>query len=240
MQLKTQGIVLHALKYNDTSTIVTIYTRQFGRVSYRIYGASKKSSVFRTAFHQPLTLLELDVFHSVGKELQRIKDARLTYQFSEIPYSPIKNPLALFISELLFRTLRQTEPDEYLYDFLENSILQLDCCKSGIANFHLVFLTKLTRFMGFEPNQEQDNGRYFDLMNGIFLVEKPLHIHFLLPELTMDFVALLNSDYAGMDKLILSRQKRTDLLKALIEYYRMHIPEFHGLHSLAVLQSLFD
>jgi DNA repair protein RecO (recombination protein O) len=240
MQVKTSGIVLHSVKYNDSSTIVTIYTQHFGRASYRIYGVNKKTSVFRAAFQQPLSMLEMDVFHSPGKEIQRIKDARMEYQFAELPFDPVKNSLALFISELLFRSLRQTEPDENLFLFLENSIQQLDCCKTGIGNFHLVFLIKLTRYLGFEPYSEEINEKYFDLMNGVFQAEKTLHPHFLLPEVTSDFVVLLNVDYSNMDKLILTREKRTNLLKGLVEYYRLHIPEFHGLQSLAVLQSLFD
>jgi DNA repair protein RecO (recombination protein O) len=240
MQIKTTGIVLHSIKHTDSSTIITVYTRQFGRVSYMVYGVNKKKSVCRAAFLQPLSIVEMDVFHIPGKDIQRIKDMKMECQFTSIPFNPIKNSVALFLSEILFRTLRQTEPDENLFLFLENSIQQLDCCEEGIANFHLVFLIKLSRYLGFEPNMEDNNGKYFDLMNGVFLKNKPLHAHFLLPEAATDFVFLLQTDYSNMHKLILTREKRTNLLKSLVEYYRLHIPEFHGLHSLAVLQSLFD
>jgi len=240
MQIKTTGIVLHSIKHTDSSTIITVYTRQFGRVSYMVYGVNKKKSVCRAAFLQPLSIVEMDVFHIPGKDIQRIKDMKMECQFTSIPFNPIKNSVALFLSEILFRTLRQTEPDENLFLFLENSIQQLDCCEEGIANFHLVFLIKLSRYLGFEPNMEDNNGKYFDLMNGVFLKDKPLHAHFLLPETATDFISLLQTDYSNMHKLILTREKRTNLLKSLVEYYRLHIPEFHGLHSLAVLQSLFD
>lgn len=240
MQIKTTGIVLHSIKHTDSSTIITIYTRQFGRVSYMAYGVNKKKSICRAALLQPLSILEMDVFHVPGKDIQRIKDLKMECLFTGIPFNPIKNSVALFLSEILFRTLRQSEPDENLFLFLENSIQQLDCCEEGIANFHLVFLIKLSRYLGFEPSLEDNNGKYFDLMNGVFLKDKPLHVHFLLPETTTDFVNLLQTDYTNMHKLILTREKRTNLLKSLVEYYRLHIPEFHSLHSLTVLQSLFD
>ena len=240
MQVKTLGIVLHAVKYSDSASIVTVYTRQFGRVSYMVHGVNKKKSVFRAAFMQPLTLVDMDVYHVPGKEIQRIKDLRLAYPFVSIPFHPVKNSMALFLSELLFRTLRRAEPDEGLYLFLENSIQILDCCEEGISNFHLVFLLKFSRYLGFEPNQDDMQAAYFDLMNGVFLRNKPSHIHFLSPEVSVDFAALLHSDYADMHQLVLTRQKRVNLLVSTIEYYRLHIPDFHGLHSLAVLQSLFD
>lgn len=240
MQVKTTGIVLHSIKYSDSANIVTVYTRHFGRVSYMVHGVNKKKSVCRPAYLQALSMLEMDVYHVPGKSIQRIKDMRTMYQFTGIPIDPVKNAVALFIAEILFRTLWQTEPDENVFLFLENSIQQLDCCETGISNFHLIFLLKLTRYLGFEPNHDEESFRYFDLMNGVFLKEKPLHSHFLMPEDATDFEVLLHSDYTNMYQLNFSRMKRQKLLESLVEYYRLHIPDFHGLNSLAVLQSLFD
>ncbi|MDD5184920.1 MAG: DNA repair protein RecO [Paludibacter sp.] len=240
MQVKTTGIVLHSIKYSDSANIVTVYTRHFGRVSYMVHGVNKKKSICRPAYLQALSILDLDVYHVPGKSIQRIKDIRTMYQFTGIPVDPVKNAVALFIAEILFRTLWQTEPDENVFLFLENSVQQLDCCETGISNFHLVFLLKLTRYLGFEPNHDEESFMYFDLMNGVFLKEKPLHSHFLMPEDAIDFEASLHSDYSNMSQLNLSRVKRQKLLESMVEYYRLHIPDFHGLNSLAVLQSLFD
>ena len=239
MQHKTSGIVLHTTKYNDTASIVCIYTKDFGRVSYIVYGVGKKKSVVRSSFLHPLTLTELEVNHIAGRDIQQIKEIRILHPFNTIPMNPTKNALTMFLSEVLFKSLRQTEPDETLFLFLENSIQQLDYCYEGVQNFHLVFLQKLTRYLGFEANREV-NGKYFDLMNGIFQVEKPTHTHFLMPESSGLFLNLLETEYNTMDKLVLSRDNRTELLKSLLEYYRLHIPEFHNLYSLAILQSLFD
>ena len=240
MQIKTAGIVLHSLKYSDSATIVTIYTQQFGRVSYMVYGVNKKKAVCRPALLQPLSIVELDVTHTPTKEIQRIKEIRTAIPFIEIPFEPVKNSIALFLSEVLFRTLRQSEPDEELFDFLEKSIQLLDCCERGIANFHLIFLLKLSRYLGCAPNSEKETNGYFDLINGVFLQQKPLHSHYLLPELSKDFLKLLNLDYQNMENSVFSRKRRMELLESIVEYYRLHIPDFNGLHSLEVLQSLFD
>lgn len=240
MQVKTSGIVLHSIKYSDSTTIITVYTQQFGRVSYMVHGVNKKNSVNPAAFLQPLSIVEMDVYHNPGKNIQRLKEMRMAHPFTGIPFDPVKNSLALFISEVLFRTLRQTEPDENLYLFLENSILQLDYSETGVSNYHLVFLLKLTRYLGFEPNQDNDQVNYFDLMNGVFMEEKPLHSHFVLQDVTADFKRVLNADYSSMQYLAFTRARRANLLQSIVEYYQLHIPDFHGLHSLPVLQSLFD
>jgi len=205
-----------------------------------VHAVNRKKSVCRPAYLQPLSILEMDVFHTPGKDVQRIKDIQTGYPFTGIPFDPVKNAVALFISEMLYRCLRQTEPDENVFLFIENSIQQLDCCEEGIANFHLVFLIKLTRYLGFEPNRDDEKINYFDLMNGVFKNEKPMHAHFLMPEDAADFEALLHADYSNMQLPGFSRLKRLKLLESLVEYYRLHIPDFHGLHSLEVLKSLFD
>jgi len=240
MLIKTNGIVLHSLKYNDNSTIVSIYTCQFGRISYIVHGVNKKRAKFRASFLQPLSIVEIDVYHVPGKNLQSIKDIRSVYPFVGIPFHPIKNSLALFISEILFRALKQTDPDESLYHFLENSVQALDCCDDGLANFHLVFMIKLCRFLGFAPNSDGEEEKYFDLLNGVFTHEKPLHTHFIASELNSNFIKIMQSDYVDMSAVRISRDDRFKLLEALVEYYKLHVPDFYGLNSLPVLHSLFD
>ncbi len=240
MQHKTTGIVLHTLKYSDSATIAAIYTHQFGRVSYMIYGVNKKRTVCPSALLQPFSILDLDVVHTPGKEIQRIKEVRTAFPFKQIPFHPVKNSIALFLSEVLYRALRQSEPDEELFTFLQQSIEILDNCEEGTENFHLVFLLKLSHYLGCAPNIEKEINGYFDLINGVFLYQRPLHTHYLIPEISKDMLALINSDYQQMTSLSFSRNRKAELLESIIEYYRLHIPDFNGIHSMEVLQSLFD
>ncbi len=240
MYINTSGIILHNLKYGDSSTIITVYTLGFGRVSYLVHGVNKKKSTTRLAFFQPLSVVEMEVTHQPAKELQYIKEIRLNYVFTSIPYNPIKNSIALFLSEVLYRILRQVEVDERLYYFLKNSIETLDSSTGSVSNFHLIFLIQLSRYLGFEPNREENNHLYFDLLNGVFQKEKPHHLHYLLPEDAALFEQCLQTDFDTMQHLKLTRQQRVQLLENLVDYYKLHVPNFHGLKSLEVLQNLFD
>lgn len=240
MLIKTSGIVIHSLKYSDNSNIVTIYTTQFGRTTYMVHAVNKKKSKFRAAFLQPLSIVEMNVYHQPNKNIQTIKDVNIVYPFTGIPYNPVKNLLALFIAEVLYRALKTSEPDDELFNFIQNSIQALDCCEDGLANFHLVFMMKLCLYLGFSPNREGNNLKYFDLENGVFVAEKPLHKHYLDEELTFYFLKILHTDYIEMKNIILNRNIRLKLIESLIDYYKLHIPDFKGLKSLAVLHELFD
>lgn len=240
MLSKTKAIVIHSTKYNDTSSIVTMYTEQFGRTSFLVRGLNNKRSVAKAAFFQPLTLVEVDMLHHPAKDIHTIKDIRITTPLTSINFNPVKNAIALFMSELLFRTIKHSTHDEQLFIFLSQSIEVLDCTDEIPANFHLVFMLKLTRFYGFEPNMTDSNDTFFDLINGEFLNSRPLHAHYLTRELAIDFKKLAKIDYFNMSDLVLSRNQRAQLLKSLTEYFRLHVTGFHGLNSLDVLHRIFD
>lgn len=240
MLTKTPGLVLRTLKYSDKSTIVTVFTRDYGRVSYIVYGLNGKKSGIRAACFLPLSLIEVTAFYQPGKEFQQLREVRILNSLTNIYTHPLKNALTHFTAELLYKTLKQPEPEVHIFDFLEQSILSLERNDAEIANFHLIFMMKLSGYLGFEPNPEEKDARYFDLLNGIFLTNKPLHSHFLSTEMSTLFSSLLHLSFDSGNALVLSRENRSELLNVLIEYYKLHVPEFHGLNSVSVLHEVFN
>lgn len=239
MITQTQGIVLRTVKYSDKSSIATIYTREFGRVSYMIYGISGKRSALKSALFLPLSILDISTIHQPGREIQQMKDVRIEYTINTLSGNPVKNAIALFLTELLHKTLKRQEADEIIFDFIKKAVEMMDELEEGIANFHLIFMMRLTRYLGFEPNAEEATANYFDLLNGVFQHNKPSHNHYLNKEITRDFATLLHCDFINMGTIHLSRTRRNELLDGLIEYYRLHMPDFHGLNSIAILHELF-
>lgn len=239
MTTQTQGIVLRTIKYSDKSSIATVYTREYGRVSYMIYGISGKKSTLKSALFLPLSIIEINSIYQPGKEIQQMKDVRIEHSLNTLSGDPVKNAIALFLTELLHKTLKRQEADEIIFDFIRKAIEMMDELDEGIANFHLIFMMRLTRYLGFEPNTEEVTANYFDLLNGVFQHNKPIHNHYLNKEITHDFAALVQCDFINMGTLDLSRTRRNELLEGLIEYYRLHMPDFHGLNSIAILHELF-
>lgn len=240
MLAKTRAVVLHKTRYSDSASIVTLYTEQFGRVSCMVRGIHSKRSAVKSAFFQPLSVLELDMSFQPGKELHTIKDIRISFPVYELSSDPLKNAIALFLSEVLYRSLKISITDERLFLFLVQSVEVLDCTHDVTANFHLVFLYKLTRYLGFEPDLSGESRACFDLQNGVFSAMRPLHMHYITGEVADKFFDLSQTDYFAMSSLLLSRHQRAELLKILVEYYRLHVPGFHAVNSLTVLQALFD
>lgn len=240
MITKTPGIVLRTVKYSDKSSIATVYTREFGRVSFIIHGISRRKSGVKSAFFLPLSIVEINTTYHPGKEVQQLQDIRIEQSLTGLYHNPVKNAITLFLAELLYKTLRQPEADESTFDFLQQAIQLLDLSEDGIANFHLVFMIKLSKYLGFEPNGDEAKASYFDLLNGVFLSSRPIHNHFVNPEMTHIFASILHVNFDNMHTIDLSRTKRNELLNYLIDYYKLHMPDFHGLNATAVLHEIFN
>ncbi len=238
---KTSGIVLHTTKFSDKMLLVHIFTEEFGRVTYGIAPGSSKKAGRKSAFFQPFSLLELEVEHRNNRDIHRIKESKISFPLTTIQVDPVKIPITLFLSEFIYRTLKDTTQNRSLFEFIQQSIQILDLSTKGIANFHLVFLFKLTRFLGFYPNVEDASANsYFDMLNGIFVTQRPLHNYYLQPADAHVFYLLTRMTYENMHTFSFFRKERILIIEKVIEYYRLHVTDFSTTKSLDVLQVLFD
>jgi DNA repair protein RecO (recombination protein O) len=241
MLQKTHGIVLHSLKYNDTSNIVDIYTELYGRVSFLVPVSRSRKAAVKAVLFQPLSVMELEADFRASSNLYRIKEAK-AYPFKSIPYHPYKSAIALFLAEYLYRAVKEDGENRPLFAYLKHSIEWLDECEADFANYHLVFLMHLTRFLGLYPNlDDYHQGDYFDLLNAGFTSLRPYkHAFYVNPEESSRLTRLMRMNYDTMHLFAMNRADRARCLTIIGDYYRLHIPGFHDLKSLAVLQELFD
>ena len=250
MLVKTEAIVLHSLKYGETRLIVDLFTREVGRLSCIVPLPKTPKSRLKKQYFQPMTLLEVEVDLRQRLQLQKLKDARLLSPYASIPFSPEKLALSLFIAEFLYHALRSEQRDEPLFAYVSGAMQWLDMAEDGYANFHLTFLMRMSRFLGFYPNLEERESRgderestmpdiLFDLREGRFCTTAPLHRDFLQPEEAGMIQLLMRMDFPTMHLFRLSHQERNRIVDVLVQYYRLHIPQFPELRSLSVLQELW-
>ena len=238
MLVKTEGIVLHSLKYGEHRVIVDIFTREQGRLSFIVPVPRSERSKIKKQYLQPLTLLLLECDVRPQQQLQKLRDASLLQPLPSLLSDPKKLTICLFVSEFLYHALKGEQQNTPLFDYVRSSIEWLDGCQDNFANFHLVFLMRTARFLGFFPNLEEE-GDYFDLRGATFCSAPPLHRDFLLPQEAGRIRLLMRMDYPTMHLFRLSRLERGRILEILLLYYRLHLPAFPELRSVAVLQELY-
>jgi DNA repair protein RecO (recombination protein O) len=238
---KTKGIVLNYIKHGETSIITHVYTEVFGRQSCIINGVRSSHSKIKLTLFQPLTILDLELYFNPKKDLQRIKEVRNHTPLFNIPNDIYKTSIAIFISEILCKTLYEAESNPSLFSFLYNSVQFLDLLEKNVSNFHLVFLLQLTKHLGIFPqidlNQfhdvEQVEKKNDDLIDYRFFKNLPVNIK-------NDFLLIYEKSFQNLDDIKLEKTSRDILMGKLLDFYNIHFENISSIKSLAVLKEVFN
>jgi DNA repair protein RecO (recombination protein O) len=220
MLQKSRAITLHTVKYAESGTIAHIYTEKFGRQSFLLHGVRKKSSVINPYLLQPLALLDLDVYFKKGRDLQRIKEVKPYIYLKNIRFDIRKSTISMFLCEILYKTLREAESNEEMFNFLINAIQLLEATDKGIENFHLIFLLQYSKFLGIYPI---DNEEF------IYTSTKS----------KINLQNLLHHSLSDTSLLILDHDERQELLDIIILYYQSHLYGFGQIQSVRILREVF-
>src|ERR1700761_8462322 len=233
---KTRAIVFKTTDYGESSVIVQLFTEKFGLQSYIINGVKKPKAKITRNMLQPLHLLDVVVYHKNNTSIQRIAELKNAPVLLSIPYDVIKSCIAIFLNEVLYKAIRQQGSDENLFGFVFSAVEWLDHQSTGLANFHLLFLIQLTRYLGFYPDSYQaGDADYFDLKNGVFSRYKPDSVLYLSPPHTQNFTKLLQCSFENLPELKFTNDERRYLITKLLEYYSLHIEGFGNIRSHEVL-----
>jgi DNA repair protein RecO (recombination protein O) len=236
---QTRGIALHLTKFSETSSIVKIYTELFGLQSYLVRGVRKQKSKIKSGLFQPLTLLDLVVYHKEKSTIQSLKEVNYSHHYKEIPFDIRKSSIALFINELLYKSIHGEESFPELFTFLYNSCIQLDETHESIALFHLVLSIHLTRYLGCMPQLNySDKTPFLDLREGVFQSVDPGHPDFLDPAMSRIFFQILQTAEGDNVTVQLPAVTRNSLLETILVYYRLHVPGFREMKSQSILRTV--
>lgn len=237
----TKAIILRAVKYGETSLIVTAYTELFGLQSYIVQGVrtSSKKGAGRANYFQPGAILELVVYHYELKNLQRIKEFRWSYLYTSVFNNVIKNCVLLYMMELLQKCIKQPENNPDLFYFIEEALQQLDKADEKVtAGIAIYFALHLATFFGFQISNEQQFP-ILDLQDGKFSHSYPQHIYYVDGKMAELIYELLKVMQPGeLVEVPMNHLQRRSVLEAMELFYALHLPEFGRMKTLQVLKEV--
>ena len=237
---KARGIVLNTLKYGESSMVAHLLTDVGGRRSYMVQGIrSSRGHGSKSALFQPMFAVEFEGLESPRMEMHRFREVHSGIVLQTLPFDIRKTTIALFMAEVLYRLVKESEPNPDLFDFAWGSVEALDDAKEGVANFHLWFLANLSRFLGFCPGNEYTHGALFDMREGLFTTVPPLHSAVMSADNAMILRDLLECDVKCLGEIGLNRRQRVDFLDAMLAYYGYHLDAIHTVRSIKILQEVF-
>ena len=231
---------MHFIKYGESSVISTIYTRDFGRQSYLINAARSKKSKNKAGLLQPLFLVNLVAYQKQNRDIQRIKEIKSSQAYQNIAFDIAKSTQAIFLAEILYKTINEQESYPELFDFMQNAFLYFDLMDKGSSNFHLFFLFRLTEYLGFLPDAKKIGFEaWFDMKKGSIVPFQPPHSFYANKEITEYFIQLAGLKINELSEFKISRDLRESLLTVLIDYYQLHFESLGEIKSLGVLKEVF-
>ncbi|MBJ2195053.1 MAG: recombination protein O N-terminal domain-containing protein [Muribaculaceae bacterium] len=233
-------IALRTVKYSDRNSILSVYTRQHGRMGLLVPAGASKAAARTRALSMPLATFDCVADIRPGRDIFTIRDLRPTG--TPPSPSPLKVTLRLFTADILASLLREPQQDRLLYEFILSAATALsEAPVQACANFHICFLLHLQHFLGIEPDWSTfSTGAVFDMADGIFRPFPPLHNRILPSDEAEAAHRLRRMNFRNAGMFAMSRFERNRILDRLLEYYRLHFPGLGTVNSLDVLRTMFD
>jgi DNA repair protein RecO (recombination protein O) len=239
MLVNTKAIVFSVLKYSEADLIVTCFTEQEGIKNYLLRGILKsKKGKLKPSQFQLLTQLELVAFHNNKGTLESIREAKVIEPYQTLHTHIIKSGMVMFLSEMLKNCIKEEERNEELFEYLENALFWLDG-HDDIANFHILFLLKLSTHLGFFPDTTHIEAQNFNLLEGCFQKNHTGN-YCENGQLIIDFKRFFGINFDAINRIKLTKKARLEVLNLLLTYYQLHLQDYKNPKSLLVLNQLFQ
>lgn len=225
---KTRGIVLHYIRYRDTSIITKIYTERFGLQSYIVNGVRSKSAKSKIALFQPLTLLDMVVYHRENS-INRISELHIGRPYQSLHTEIKKSSITLFLAELLQQLLHEEEENPELFSFIFDGLAYFDEQNQGYENFHVQFLLQLSRFLGLEISSHID-------------ILKEVEEHETLPTQSEAIGQAIDYFLQGTweDDIAINNAQRRTILDIVLSFYRYQLGIKTDSKSLTIFRDVFS
>ena len=212
----TELIVLHTTKFGENSIVVHTLSREYGRRSFLVRCAGKKALM---TLLLPLSILEAEVVESSKSNLFSARNLTARYPLLGIRNNIFKNSMTMFISEVLYRVVKDGAAEQGLYELCRKNILLLDAMDTDFSNFHIRFLLELTVALGFSPEAK-------DLAP--FVGD---HYPVIDRFMTLSFAESM--------LIPLSGNVRNEIAEEILRYIEFHTESAVNVNSLKVLRELF-
>lgn len=234
-------IALRTVRHSDSTSIVTAWSRQRGRIAVAISAGGSREAKRRRALTMPLGMFEGVGYFKAGEDICRMSDIRLT-PGSIPPQGPVGSIVAMFLADFLATALRDSPADPRLSDFLFSEIAAMGSLPpAALANFHLMVIYRMGHFLGIEPDlTTYAPGRWFDMREARFTAAPPLHRQALDPERARGVMLLSRLNRRNLAHVHLCRADRAALLDSILDYYALHHASLSSLASLPIVREIFD
>jgi len=233
MKYKSRAITLTYIKQGESSIISKIFTEKHGLQSFIVKGVRSKKAKKKLGLFQPLQLVDINATLIPKKGLQYLAEITIIETISTDKINMNKNFLAIFIAEISSKVLQENEQNSGLFKFVWEIKQKLYNANTIDENFALLFMLNLSKYLGFFPSTENINAPFFNLETGEFS-GKVFNLNIYLTE---EKTTILKHLLLG-EKINIPQELKSELLKDIMQYFRLHHYNLSNITSHLIIESL--
>lgn len=241
MLTTTQGFVFRTTPYSETSVIAKIFTLDYGILSFMIKGVRSSKSKNKQNLLQPLSYLDISFYHNSKTEIQYIKELKPAKQWNTIPFDCSKTAIIFFMTELLYKTIREEEANLPLFKHIDSSLSTLDNQSKALGNFPITFMLSTAKLLGIEPRNNYDHlHTLFNLNEGCFVTPPSIFEN-------ADNILDHNTSWGlyqylsqTTNNISIPYPQRNAVLKSLLQYYKIHFETLCDFQSHIILHEMLQ
>ncbi len=254
MIIKVDAIVLRSLDYQESSKILTIFTREQGALSVIVKGARRAKNKFGASL-EPLAHINAVLYIKETRELQLLTEAELISSFPKIQCDFEKLFLSLSILELVYVVTRHTEQNELLFDLLKETLETIENATKSVVLLFYYFEVRVIELLGYRPSiegcascnksvqdllQQGAKRALFEFMRGSFQCESCFPLQDAEFPVDVRAIALWEQlsrlNVKEIKELYLNTDVQGDLDRIITMYLEHHQPEMRKLRA----KQMFD
>ncbi len=247
MIANTEGIVLKSIKYGETSKIVSIFTKDFGKISVLAKGARKPKNKFGSSL-DVLSISDIHFYNKPNTNLHLLSKSETKYPLRKIYDSFDSLTVGLISVEAISQTQDINEVNTELYDFFINILTQLNDVNNNPFAISSFFQIKLAQILGFAIDFEinvttlspQSNQLAFSFESGNYINSDNIINHNFY-KIDLEIAKILNDiSLKELSEIINIQISKKDILKIFdffLKYFSFHLEKHFHYRSLNLFNS---
>ena len=225
MVITTRGVIFRVVKYRETSIITTIYTEDYGLLTYIANNVRSPKAKFSIGYFELLNLVEITAYHNPSKDINRLSEIKISYPLHSLRQDIYKSAIIIFLAEVLNKCIVEHDKNKELFTFISSSIMVLETIERN-NSFHLQFMFKLSTFLG------------FGITEPTFFINEAIDSKYYLDQaIAKRLQKLIENDLS--DIFSINSADRRTILNDLIHFYQLQIG-MGKLKSLEVLNTVLS
>jgi DNA repair protein RecO (recombination protein O) len=248
MILQTNAVVLRSIDYGETSQIVTLFTRQRGKVAAMAKGARRSGSRFGSSL-QPMSYSHVVIYYKQSRGVQTLSESSHVHFFDGITRSLERLSCGLRIVELVHALMQEEEQNSSAFNLVIQALERLNRTCERTDNLLFYFQLRFASILGFAPDIDRDalehvsDSGVLSLENGTILPQRPpgsRAIRAASRKSLRAFAVCALADLETVMRMRLNPSTSLEVGRLVDDYLRYHVEDAYPTRAAKIVGQMLE